>query len=212
MRARRRWLAAALAAGAVAFGLEALAPPAPPTTPVVVAAADLSPGEVVDVKDLDVVEWPASLVPAGALSATGAAVGRVLAGAVGRGEAVTALRFVGPTLLGELAGSGRVAAPVRLADADSVRLLRPGDRVDLVAARSGTADPVDGGIAGPATAEVVATAATVVTVPAAATGGAFSVGSSSATGSLVLVAVTRTESLALARAAVLGPVSVVLVD
>ncbi|WP_063744397.1 hypothetical protein [Streptomyces sp. Amel2xE9] len=61
------------------------------------------------------------------------------------------------------ADAGRtVTAPVRIADAETVRLLRPGDRVDVIAA----GDPAAGG-----TARVLAHGARVVRVPRATTGG-----------------------------------------
>lgn len=56
-----------------------------------------------------------------------------------------------------------VTAPVRIADAETVRLLRPGDRVDVIAA----GDPAAGG-----TARVLAHGARVVRMPRATTGGA----------------------------------------
>ncbi|MFF9310797.1 hypothetical protein ACF1BS_07785 [Streptomyces sp. NPDC014748] len=55
-----------------------------------------------------------------------------------------------------------VTAPVRIADAETVRLLRPGDRVDVIAA----GDPAAGG-----TARVLAHGARVVRMPRATTGG-----------------------------------------
>ncbi|WP_345670213.1 RcpC/CpaB family pilus assembly protein, partial [Streptomyces similanensis] len=62
------------------------------------------------------------------------------------------------------ADAGRtVTAPVRIADAETVRLLRPGDRVDVIAA----GDPATDG-----TARVLARGARVSRVPQPVTGGA----------------------------------------
>lgn len=62
------------------------------------------------------------------------------------------------------ADAGRtVTAPVRIADAETVRLLRPGDRVDVIAA----GDPATDG-----TARVLARGARVARVPQPVTGGA----------------------------------------
>jgi pilus assembly protein CpaB len=194
----------------VAFAIDALAPAPPPSAPVVVAVGDLTPGTRLTSDDLRVVAWPTDLAPPGAVTTIAAAVGRTLAAAVGQGEAITGLRFVGPTLAAALAHDGRVAVPVRLADADAAALLRPGDRVDLVSATAGSADPVDGTSGGPEAA-VVAAGATVISVPAADDGSALIGGRGDAGGSLVVVSVTRPEALALARAAVLGPLSIVLV-
>lgn len=70
-----------------------------------------------------------------------------------------------------------VAAPVRIADAGAVRLLRPGDRVDVVAA--------DGGSAG----RVVATGARVTAVPDFA---------ADETGALIVLSVPRPTAARLA--------------
>ena len=104
--------------------------------PVKVAAHDLPAGRVLTPEDLVVRRYPADVVPAGA---SGRAVGRTLAAPVLEGEPVTDLRLLTPTLVA--AYPGRVAVPVRIADADAVALLRPGDHIDLVAAdpRRGTA-------------------------------------------------------------------------
>ena len=168
------------------------------------------PAPTSSASDVRLVAWPSALVPPGALTSLEAAAGRTLSSAVGEGEALTALRFVGPALATTLRTDGRVAAPVRLADAEAALLLRPGDRVDLVAASAGGADPIDGS-AGSAYARVVAVAAVVITSPSSEGGSSLITGSSTASGALVVVAVTRTEALTLAEAAVLGPLSALLV-
>ena len=80
--------------------------------------------------------FPADVAPSGTPAD---AVGRTLAGPVRAGEPVTDVRLVTPSLVSGY--PGLVALPVRVADADSVALLRVGDRVGLVAAdpRRGTA-------------------------------------------------------------------------
>lgn len=67
---------------------------------------------------------------------------------------------------GGLAGRATATAPVRIADADAVRLLRPGDRVDVIAA--------DGSPGGGAEPRVVAADARVAAVPEPAEGPAES--------------------------------------
>ncbi|PZT69293.1 hypothetical protein DN402_20230 [Streptomyces sp. SW4] len=84
---------------------------------------------------------------------------------------------------GSGAGTGRVSVPVRIADAATVRLLRPGDRVDVVAA----ADAVSGG-----RAEVVARRARVTRVPQAGYG--------DGSGALVVLSVPRAAAPRLAGA------------
>lgn len=158
--ARRRPLAAVCVALAVVAGLHAVRPPGPATTRVTVAARDLESGTVLAPDDLAVRTVPRSAEPVGS---TPDAVGRTLAAPVRAGEPITDVRLVGPSVVAGF--PGRVALPVRIADADAVALLRPGDHVGLVAAdpRRGTAgyvavdvpvlsipDPV-GDTSGPAT-------------------------------------------------------------
>ncbi len=197
-------------AGAVAFGLQALAPEPARTTPVVIAITDLPPGGTIAEPDVSVAWWPADLVPRDAVRTVADVLGRSVTAAVAAGEPLTSARLVGPGLTASLALSGQVASPVRVADEAVTGLVRPGDRVDVIAAQAGNSDPISGGSAS-ARAYVVASAALVVTVPAASTATVFSSSADAPTG-LVLLAVSRSESLALAQAAVLGPLSLVLVD
>ncbi|MDX6358530.1 MAG: hypothetical protein QOH37_1584 [Nocardioidaceae bacterium] len=141
--ARRRPLAALCVAGAVLAGLHAVRPPPGPTVTVEVAAHDLPSGAVLTDADLEPRSYPARLAPVGSEAD---AVGRTLASPVRAGEPVTDARLVSPALLAGY--PGRVALPVRIADAAAVGLLRTGDRVDLVAAdpRRGTASYVAVGV------------------------------------------------------------------
>ncbi|CAL9543493.1 hypothetical protein SUDANB145_04272 [Streptomyces sp. enrichment culture] len=88
-----------------------------------------------------------------------------------------------------------VSAPVRIADAETVRLLRPGDRVDVVAtgAGAGGTDGVAGGVTGGA-ASVIARGARVTEVPEVldpgGTGGGGG-GVGGADGALVVLSVPR---------------------
>jgi hypothetical protein len=132
---RRRSLAAICAAGAVLAGLHTLRPPPGPTVTVEVATHDLSSGAVLTEGDLEPRTYPARLAPVGSAAA---AVGRTLASPVRAGEPVTDVRLVAPTLLAGY--PGRVALPVRIADAAAVGLLRTGDR------RLGTASYVAVGV------------------------------------------------------------------
>lgn len=187
-------LAAGLAAASVAAGLAAFSPEAPETVVVLAADHDLTGGERLLGSDLREVALPPALVPHGALRPGGQLLGRVLAGPVREGQPLTDVQLVGRSLIAGY-GPGRVAAPVRIADAGAVSLLRVGDRVDVLAAPpEGTAAP-----------DVVATAAPVVTVPAVdADGGPMG------SGALVVLAVSPTVAAALAGAAVTAPLSLVL--
>ncbi len=89
-----------------------------------------------------------------------------------------------------------VSAPVRIADAATVRLLRPGDRVDVIAAPS-TA------LGGGGAARVVARGARVAAVPP---GNAARPDA----GALVVLSVPRSTAVALAGAGVTSSLAVVL--
>jgi Flp pilus assembly protein CpaB len=138
--ARRRTLTALLVGLAVLSGLSAVRPPAPPTTAVLVAARDLPPGTALAAADLGRAALPARLVPTGALRPGAAVVGRLVAGAVRRGEPLTDVRLLGPALLAGYA-AGAVAVPLRFADPGAVALLRPGDRIDVLAAPADSLTP-----------------------------------------------------------------------
>lgn len=195
----RRLLAAGLVVAAVAFGLDALAPPPPPERPVLIAVRDLAAGSTVSAADVTTRGYPTAAVPSGVLVAAADAVGRTVGGPVRRGEVLVDARLVGRELAGRL-GGGRVAAPVRVADASAVSLLRPGDIVDLVAAAAtSAADPT----ARAPRARTLASGVTVLAVPTSER--AFT-----ADGALLLVAVDPETALALAGAAVSARLSVVL--
>ncbi|MFE2559808.1 hypothetical protein ACFXGT_28035 [Streptomyces sp. NPDC059352] len=89
-----------------------------------------------------------------------------------------------------------VSAPVRIADAETVRLLRPGDRVDVIAAPNSP-------MGGAGQAHVVATGARVAEVPRS--GETRSDG-----GALVVLSVPRSTAAALAGAGVTSQLAVTL--
>lgn len=185
LRRHRRLVVAALVATCVAAGLRSVSPPAPTLVAVTVAARDLPGGSVLRPPDLTRARLPPAAVPAGTLTVS--AVGRTLAGPVRRGEPVTDVRLIGARLVASLA-HGMVATPVRLADSAIGSLISPGDLVDVLAA---PADP-----AARATTTVAAAGVRVLAVPTPASAGAVS-----GEGSLVLLATTRSDALALAGAA-----------
>lgn len=160
----RRLLAALLVAGAVVTGLRALAPPAPASSPVLVAARDLPAGQVLGRGDLATAHVPPGARPSGAVAPGAVPLGRALAAPLRRGEPLTDVRLVGPGLA---AGQppGTLATPVRLADAGQAALLSVGDVVDLLAT-----DPRAGG---PSTALARAAVVLAVPEPSAADDGAL---------------------------------------
>ncbi|MFD0031966.1 RcpC/CpaB family pilus assembly protein [Streptomyces sp. NPDC127172] len=147
----------------------------------------------------------AVLVAAGPSGAGSSGAGSSGAGASGAGSAGS-----------EFSGSGRervrrsvvtVSAPVRIADAAAVRLLRPGDRVDVVAAGAGAADGQGSGGRG---GRVVAAGARVSSVPDSAES-ADSAGEVAAEGgALVVLSVPRETAARLAGAGATSRLAVTL--
>jgi len=155
------------------------------STSVLVAARDLAAGLTVGPDDLHMAERVTGELPDGALTSASQAVGRVVTGAVRRGEVITDRRLLGPGLSASLE-AGVVASPVRLVDLEVAALLRPGDRVDILAAGDGAT-----------TATVVASDVLVLAVPLAESEGPADVGPIG----LVVVAVDQETAGLLAAAA-----------
>jgi Flp pilus assembly protein CpaB len=130
--ARRRLLAGVCAAIAVAAAFQANAAPPPPRTLVLTAARDLAGGVVVHRADLRRIPFDPQSVPTGTLNSATAAMGRTTTGPIRAGEPITDARLLTASLLEGY--PGLVAVPVRIGDAGAVRLLRVGDRVDVLAA------------------------------------------------------------------------------
>ncbi len=181
-----RWLVAAALLALAAVLLAAGNPPAAaaPSVTVVVAAHDLAGGAALTRADLRTVRLPRSLLPRGILRNLPAALGRSPAGPVRRGEALTDVRLLGPALIRAVGGQTLVAAPVRIADPGAVALLRPGDRVDVLAG-----------------AHRVAAGLPVIEVPPAAADGA-------AEGALVVLAAAPATAAALVGAAATNRLSI----
>lgn len=190
--ARRRPVAALCAAVAVAAALRAGSTPPPPRTLVLTAAHDLPGGVVLRAGDLARTPFDPGSVPSGALPSS-RAVGRTTAGPLRSGEAVTDTRLLTRSLL--VGYPGLVAVPVRIGDPGAVRLLRVGDRVDLLAA-----DPQ-----GETSARVVGRAVPVLAIPRS---GAESPGLT--TGALVVLGIPDGGAELVTQASVTSFLSVVL--
>lgn len=184
---RRVLLSAGLAAAAVAAALSVLAPAAAPGVLVLTAARDLVAGVPLGPDDLVATALPAAVVPAGALVDPGDALGRLVAGPVRRGEALTDVRLLGAALV---ADADEVAVPVRVAEPGTTALVRPGDRVDVLSASP------EGGPA----AAVVASGLSVLAVPR--------LDDAAGEGALLVLAADRGTGARLAAAAVTGRLSV----
>lgn len=201
----RRLLAAGLLAGSAACAISVLAPAPPQTTPVAAAAHDLAGGTTITADDLRIVNVPPESVPTGAITAEAQLTGRVLAVPVRAGETITDVRLVGRSLLAGY-GDRLVAAPVRIADAGSARLLRPGDVIDVLAADSATETAA--GEPAATEARLVASGVRVVAVPredeSALSGASFEAGA------LVVLATTSQTAARLASAAVTARLSLTI--
>jgi hypothetical protein len=228
----RRWLAAGTAAAAATVALQASAPAPAPTEQITVAARDLPAGHVLTDTDLVTVRWPRGIRPDGALTSPH---GRVLAGALRRGEPVTDARLTGPGLL---AGQppGTVAVTVRLTDPAGLAMASTGRPIQLLGgpgadstagAGQGTPGEADG-VPAAGRAELLAADALVLAVPAptdagaadgqpgggllsTATAGAVAAGGQSGSGVLI-VAVDADTAARLVAAAGTRTISVAVVQ
>ena len=193
----RRLVTAVLAGLAVVVALSALAPREVATRAVWSAAHDLAGGAPLTRADLVVAHLPLALVPTGALRASVAVTGRLLAAPVRRGEPLTDVRLLEPPLLGALGHPGDVAVPVRIADgAAATALVHAGDVVDVLA--SGDLDNATAAMP----SSIVATAVTVLAVPRADPSGGDA--------GLVVVAASRSQATTLATASGSRRLSLVL--
>jgi Flp pilus assembly protein CpaB len=157
----RRALAIALFLAATVLAVMPGSARGEPGEPTVVTTRDLPPGSVLHAADVRLVQLPVSARPAGTLTSTAAVPGRLLIGPAREGEPLTDVRLADASTGSLSAGDpGRSTVPVRLADPDVAALLRPGARVDVVAAGSAGIDDhaADQG------ATVLASMATVITV------------------------------------------------
>ncbi|WP_405779919.1 RcpC/CpaB family pilus assembly protein [Streptomyces sp. NBC_00859] len=108
-----------------------------------------------------------------------------------------------------------MSAPIRIADAGTVRLLAAGDRVDVIAIGSGTADGTAAGRDVPGSAgaaRVVATGARVSDVPSAGDTSSepSEISGSSDPGALIVLDVSRATATALAGAGATSELAVTL--
>lgn len=189
----RRLLAALLAATATALALHALRPSQAPSVRVLAAARDLPAGKILTEADLRALRLPPAAVPSGALRA--GAAGHVLAAPMRRGEPLTDARLLDDSLTRSRV-PGTVAAPIRIADAATVRLVRPGTRIDVLAAAPDTPVPdsdTPGASSDVPGARTIAAEIPVIAIPPRKEGDPQE-------GALILVAATRPQAQALAAA------------
>ena len=126
-RTVRRAVAVALLIAAGALAILGRPGPAPGLYAVAVVR-DLPAGATLHQTDLDSVTLPS--IPDGALRDPPQAVGHLLSAPVRKGEVLTDVRLVSAG--GPDPGAGRVAVPIRPADAGTVDLLSPGVHVAVL--------------------------------------------------------------------------------
>jgi Flp pilus assembly protein CpaB len=190
---RRRLLVAVLTGIGVVCGISAARPTPPPTRSVGVAARDLPGGEPLAAADLAPRRLPSADVPDATLPASVSPVGRLLAAPMRRGEPLTDVRLLSPSLLTATDQPGAVAVPVRVADGPAaLALVHAGDLVDVLATSdAGAGDP----LAGSTVVHDVRVLATPAHDAAADNGG------SPDSAGLLIVAASPRQAAALAQAA-----------
>jgi Flp pilus assembly protein CpaB len=202
----RRAVIATLLVMAALSGLSAIAAKRSPTIQIVIAANDLPAGHRLTADDLRFARIDPVAAPINAATDVTSLVGKHLTVAVSEREPLTPQRVIGAT--GGVS-AGMLVTSVRLADPGSADLVSTGDRVDVLAARSG----IDDGL-GPApddAARIVASGVRVVGVPRAASSSGGLLGGDAAAGSasgLLLLEVDRSTARALAGAAASARLSV----
>ena len=197
-----RWRHLTLGAALVLTGwvlVNELRPPQPATAPVVVLAREVPAGARLAAADVRTAQVPLEMAGPHVVENAAAVVGERLAVGLPEGFPLTDRVLVGPGLAQAVA-AGQVVVPVRLADAGVSASLRPGDRIDLLAATADTA----GGAGG---AQVVAAAALVMALQDDGGGGLLAADQST---SLVFVAVPSTQAPAIVGASAWAPLRVVL--
>ncbi|UOZ07918.1 SAF domain-containing protein [Amycolatopsis sp. WQ 127309] len=193
-RLLRRWLAVGLLLTGTLLVAHPGSARGAPTTPTVVAARDLPSGATLRAADVRLADFPGETRPSGALSTLDAAAGRLLAGAVRAGEPLTDVRLA--ITIPASGDPATATVPVRLADAAVAELLRPGQRVDVVAAPGGSAS-------------VLASGATVVTISSPEAGSARPT-AGPAKGPLVLLRLPEEVATRVAAISLDRPVTVTL--
>lgn len=215
---RHRVLLAAICCGlAATSAVEALRPAPPPSSRVLVTTRTVDSGDRLGADDVALREIATSVAPPAALGDRSEAVGLTAVVPLPAGAALHPGVLSDGGVLSS-APDGTVVVPVTLADDGVAALLRPGDRVDLlapgaagsVAARPG---PAPAGDPEPAIA-YLARRALVLPTPARRTPGddaAGLLGGGAAPPPVTLVAVDPAEAPDLSAIAGMGAVSAILV-
>lgn len=138
-----RWrfaLAAALFGLAASVTVHLLRPPPPPTIDVAVTARPVAAGTAFTRDDVVVRSVAADLAPPGALHTVRSLLGRAAVVGLPAGAPLHAT-LVSDDGVSAAAPHGTVVVPVRLSDDAVAALLRPGDRIDLLAGTTSGSEP-----------------------------------------------------------------------
>jgi len=192
VRWHRRWFAALFAALAVLAVLNTFSSAESSGASTVVAARGIPGGTKVVADDLRIVRLPRSMVPDGAFIDPAAVIGRTVVIRVSERSVLTPANLLESDAL---VAVGKVALPVRFAEATALPLLRVGAHIDVLGAAANGSDY-----------GVVASDVRVVAVPAPSGGGVLGASESG----LVLVEVDSGQAAAIAAAASVSAVSFAL--
>lgn len=192
LRWHRRWFAALFAALAVLAALNALPASESSGLDTVVAARDIPGGATLGADDVRTVRLPTAMVAKGAFTDTGPLIGRTVVIPIPERSVLTPDSLL---VHDSLVAAGKLALPVRFADATALPLLRVGARIDVLGA---SVHGTDYGVA--------ARDVRVVAIPAVSDGGVLG----SSQGGLVLVEVDNTQAAAITAAAAVSAVSFAL--
>jgi len=192
LRSHRRWFAAVFAALAVLAVLNTFSGAETSGASTVVAARSIPGGTTVVADDLRMLRLPPSMVPGAAFTDPAAVIGHTVVIPVPERSVLTSANLLES---GALVPVGKVALPVRFAEATALPLLRVGAHIDVIGAAANGSD-----------FGVVAADVRVVAIPAPGDGGVLG-GSQNG---LVLVEVDSGQAAAIAAAASISAVSFAL--
>jgi len=203
----RRFLAATGLAAAACLTVYQLTPEPAARTSVVAASADLPAGATLDRHQLTTVQLPPQAVPEGSYRDPTPLLGRRLATPLRRGQVLDDTSLTGPGLL---TGTppGTTAVPLRMSDPSSLRILSPGQLIDVILSpESGPETPRTAGDPGP---QVLASQVTVLWIGQGDKSSGSWLGGDESPG-LVVVGATPAQSRSLAGVQRQGRLSFVLV-
>ncbi|CAH0209885.1 hypothetical protein SRABI83_02113 [Arthrobacter sp. Bi83] len=198
----RRLAVALLLCGAAGIAVHQLTPAPAHTVSALAAARDLPAGATLGSTDLAAINVLPSMLSAGTFTEATGLNGKQLAAPLRMGQLFTDAQLVGPGLLTG-APPGSAAVPLRMADPSSIRLVSPGQLVNVVLT-SGS------GYEQKAASKVLATAVPVLWTSAEEGQDGQWLSSGDSDG-LMVVAATPAEASALAGASTQGKLFFVLV-